>query len=132
MTGNAKTRITRVRTVVIPVADQESAWAFYTGTLGFEVVVDATFGQGQRWVEVAPQGAASTIALATATQARPAGVDTGIRFSTDDAAADHADLLARGVDADPELTRWPGVPPMFTLRDPDGNQLVIVEQPPAG
>jgi len=55
------------------------------------------------------------------------GLDTGIRLATGGAEADHADLLAAGVDVDPEIMRWPGVPPMFTLRDPDGNRLVIVE-----
>jgi hypothetical protein len=28
-----------------------------------------------------------------------------------------------------EVLRWPGVPAMFALRDPDGNGLEIVEQP---
>jgi hypothetical protein len=27
-----------------------------------------------------------------------------------------------------ELLRWPGVPAMFSLRDPDGNGLEIVEE----
>jgi hypothetical protein len=35
-----------------------------------------------------------------------------------------------GIDVD-ELLDWGGgVPPMFVLRDPDGNRLVIVQQPP--
>jgi catechol 2,3-dioxygenase-like lactoylglutathione lyase family enzyme len=56
----------------------------------------------------------------------PAGVETGIRFTTQDADADNADLRARGVDAD-EVLRWPGAPPMFAFRDQDGNGLEIVE-----
>jgi lactoylglutathione lyase len=31
------------------------------------------------------------------------------------------------VDADDLLT-WPGVPPMFTFRDQDGNQLFLVQE----
>ena len=54
-------------------------------------------------------------------------MDTGIRLSTKDAEADHSDLRARGVDVDEEILRWEGVPPMFSLRDPDGNTLYIVE-----
>ena len=39
-------------------------------------------------------------------------------------------LLAAGVDADSEIVRMGDfVPPMFTFRDPDGNRLVVVEQP---
>ena len=55
-------------------------------------------------------------------------MDTGIRLTTGDADADHAALLARGVDADPEILRWPGVPPMFSFRDQDANRLVLIEQ----
>jgi len=49
-------------------------------------------------------------------------------FATEDAAADHTDPLARGIDADPEIMRWEGVPPMFYVRDPDGNRPLIVER----
>ncbi len=51
-----------------------------------------------------------------------------MRFTTKDAEADHAQLRARGVDADPDVLRWEGVPPMFSFRDPDGNTLFIVER----
>ena len=127
MTQETGIRISEVRTVAIPVSDQDRALEFYGGTLGFVTVLDGTFGPGQRWIEVAPTGAATTVALVLAEEGRPAGVDTGIRFSTADAGADHAELRARGVDTDEKLLRWPGVPPMFILRDPDGNQLVVVE-----
>jgi len=50
-------------------------------------------------------------------------------MSEEDAGADHAELTARGVDADAEVMRMGGpVPPMFSFRDPDGNRLVVVEQ----
>jgi lactoylglutathione lyase len=75
---------------------------------------------------VAPPGAAITIALVPAHEGVPAGVETGIRFTTVDAAAVHADLQARGVDVG-EVLRWPGVPPMFAIRDQDGNGIEIVE-----
>jgi lactoylglutathione lyase len=83
----------------------------------------------RRWCAVdrrAPATAATTIALVRATDKNPAGVETGIRFVTPDADADHADLLARGVAAD-DVLRWPGVPAMFAFRDPDGNGYEIVE-----
>jgi hypothetical protein len=44
-----------------------------------------------------------------------------------DAAAVHAELRTHGVEVG-ELLRWPGVPAMFALRDPDGNGLAIVEE----
>jgi catechol 2,3-dioxygenase-like lactoylglutathione lyase family enzyme len=121
------TRITELANVAVPVSDQERALEFYVGTLGFEVRVDAPFGEGQRWIEVAPLGATTTIAIPPAGDA-PIGVDTGIRLRTDSAADDHAALQAAGTDVDPEIMQWPGVPPMFSLRDPDGNTLYVVER----
>jgi catechol 2,3-dioxygenase-like lactoylglutathione lyase family enzyme len=123
------TRITQVATVAVPVTDQDRALEFYVEKLGLEKRMDAPFGEGLRWIEVGPAGATTTIALAPAPEGSPVGVDTGIRLITEDATAEHADLLARGVDADPEVLRWGGgVPPMFSLRDPDGNQLYVVER----
>ncbi|MFD3513801.1 VOC family protein [Streptomyces sp. NPDC058657] len=115
------THITQVATVGIHVSDQEEALAFYVGELGFEVRRDVPFGDG-RWVEVAPPGATTTLALV------PGGVPAGIRLATRDADSDHADLVARGVDADAEVLRMgPAAPPMFAVRDPDGNSLILVE-----
>ena len=124
------THITDVGTVGIPVADQERALAFYRDTLGFEVRMDGTFGEGMRWIEVAPPGATTTVALAQAGDANPSGVDTGVRLSTTDARADHAALRDRGVDVDAEIIPFPV--PMFTLLDPDGNRLYVVERPSEG
>ena len=129
MKDEAKTQITDLRTVAVPVADQGRALEFYVGKLGFAKRLDAPLGDSGRWIEVAPAGAATTIALVPAREEAPAGVDTGIRLTTADADADHAALLASGVDADPEVLRWPGVPPMFSFRDQDANRLVLIQQP---
>jgi catechol 2,3-dioxygenase-like lactoylglutathione lyase family enzyme len=122
------TRITQVGTVIVPVSDQDRALEFYTETLGFEKRVDVPFGNGDRWVEVAPAGAATTIAIVRPPEGSPIGVETGVAFSTEDVDADHADLKARGVDVDPEVMRMGDpVPPMFFLRDQDANKLLIVQ-----
>lgn len=119
--------ITGVRTVGVPVTDQDRALEFYVEQLGFTKTMDAPVEQlGGRWIEVAPPGSATTIALIPARNDLPAGAETGIRLSTGDAAALHEDLRGRGV-AVGELLRWPGVPPMFALHDPDGNGLEIVQ-----
>ena len=114
------TRITGVGTIGVPVTDQDRALEFYVDKLGFEKRRDMPFGAG-RWIEVAPPGSPTTIALV------PTGVPGGIRLATGDADADHTDLRARGVDVDPEVMRLPDAPPMFGLRDPDGNSLILVE-----
>jgi catechol 2,3-dioxygenase-like lactoylglutathione lyase family enzyme len=124
-----KTRITQIGTVVVPVSDQERAISFYVDTLGFEKRTDVPFGNGHRWVEVAPAGADTTIAIVPPPPGQPSGnAQTGIALNTPDIDADHADLKAQGVDVDPEVSRMGDpVPPMFWFRDPDGNSLLIVE-----
>jgi catechol 2,3-dioxygenase-like lactoylglutathione lyase family enzyme len=126
MSEETRARITGVRTIGVPVTDQDRAVAFYLDQLGFEKRLDVPAGQfGGRWIEVAPPGSATSIALIAAQEGQPAGAETGIRLTAEDAPALHAELLARGVDVG-ELLRWPGVPPMFAFRDPDGNGLEIV------
>jgi hypothetical protein len=57
----------------------------------------------------------------------PDGVE--VSRATRDAAADHERLRAAGVAADADVLRMgPGVPPMFTFRDPDGNRFRMVER----
>jgi catechol 2,3-dioxygenase-like lactoylglutathione lyase family enzyme len=119
-------QITHVGTVIVPVADQDRALEFYVGSLGFETRIDAPFAPGRRWVEVAPPGAETSIALVPR-DAAPAGIE--VSLATRSAAGDHAELRARGVEADAELIRMgEGVPPMFTFRDPDGNRFRMVER----
>jgi predicted enzyme related to lactoylglutathione lyase len=120
-----KPLITKARTVGVPTTDQDRALAFYQGTLGMETRLDAPFGSGLRWIEVAPAGADTTLALMPTPPGQPVGVDTSIRLETEDAAAAHAMLRAAGTDVDAEILRQPV--PMFTFRDPDGNTLYIVE-----
>jgi catechol 2,3-dioxygenase-like lactoylglutathione lyase family enzyme len=137
------TRITQVGAVFVPVTDQERALEFYVGKLGFEKRVDFSYGDGIRWIEVAPPGAANTIALVPPGEGESAGGDeTYCAFATQDIEADHATLRAGGVDVDAEIARTgkrrPGlvslevtvgdpVPAQFFFRDADGNRFLIVE-----
>ncbi|HEV8280652.1 MAG TPA: VOC family protein [Candidatus Limnocylindrales bacterium] len=121
------TTIADVRTIGINVADQDDALAFYTDTLGFEKRLDAPISPTTRWIEVAPPGAATSIALNASESATTVGVDTGIRFTVPDAEAEHAAMRERGMTVG-ELLRWEGVPPMYSFDDPDGNRFYIVEE----
>lgn len=123
-------RIDSIRAAGIPVSDQDRALEFYTETLGFEKVMDMPLGQlGGRWIEVRPPESAVTVALTPSREEAPAGVDTGIRFTTRDAADLHSQLSGRDVDVD-ELLLWEGAPPMFDFRDLDGNVLYVSETTP--
>src|SRR5215467_12755048 len=129
--SNVKTNlgINTVGRVAVSVADTDRALDFYVGTLGCEKVVDVPMGPDMRWVEVALPGTPTTIALAPPPQGQEAGGgQTGICLDTSDVDADHAALKAAGADVDEEVTRWGDqVPPMFWVRDPDGNSLIVVQ-----
>ncbi len=125
----SKLNLTKVGRVCVTVADTDRAIDFYVGTLGFEKVVDVPMGPGMRWVEVALPGTATTIALAPPPQGGAAGgQSTGICLDTTDVERDHAALKDAGADVDAEISRMGGpVPPMFWVRDPDGNSLIVVQ-----
>lgn len=110
---------TIIGNIGVRVADQERALEFYTKTLGFEVRRDVAFGDG-RWIEVGPPGGQTTIALINQE------VPDGIRLFTQDAAGLHAKLKASGADTDEEIMDTGYAPPMFTVRDSEGNTLIIV------
>lgn len=99
--NETSTGITKVGTVGVLVTDPDRALELYTGMFGFDKRFDVPFGNGARWIEVAPPGAETTIALVPV----GSGQQLGIRFATEDADADHASLAARGAGTDPEVTR---------------------------
>ncbi len=144
MTETAKrTFIKQVGTVFVPVADQARALEFYLDKLGFEKRADFPYGDGSRWIEVAPPGAANTISLVPPSEGKSAGGgETHCAFTTEDIEADHVTLRARGVDVDVEIARKgkrrsglvsveatvpDPVPSQFFFRDLDGNRFLIVQ-----
>jgi len=123
------TRIKKISTICVPVSDQDRVIEFYEQTLGFEKRTDVAFGNGYRWVEVAPADAVTTIALAPPGPGMSTGgMMTGIALQTDDIDATYAELKQRGADVDEQVSRMGGpVPPMFWFRDPEGNSLMVVQ-----
>ncbi|EST31034.1 VOC family protein [Streptomyces niveus] len=90
--------------VTLVVRDYDEAIAFYTGSLGFDLVEDTDRGDGSRWVVVRPPGGEGALLLARAAddaQRGHVGAQTGGRVGfflhTDDFARDHARMLAAGV-----------------------------------
>lgn len=120
------TTITTIRTVAVPAEDQDRSAAFFVDKLGFEKRMDAELAEGFRWIEVAPSGSDVSVAIVAASSELPSGIDTGIRFVTTDAEAEHTSMEKQGVDVD-EVLRWPGVPAMFSFRDIDGNTFYLAE-----
>lgn len=123
------TMTTRVLSVSIPVADQDAALRFYTEVMGCELRTDVEVWPGARMIEVVPPG--SNVALVLLP---PDGeIPVAIRLGTSDAQQAHDRVREAGVPLyNDELVRLEGVPPMFSFTDPDGNNLVYLEDADPG
>jgi lactoylglutathione lyase len=124
----APTTISNLGVAMFTVADQDAAIAFYTQKLGFELRSDTAFGEHgeMRWVEVAPPGSVARLALNPPMYDSPGGTSIGVE--SPDIQAEHDRLSAiGGIDMDPVMGDMGGAPPMFMVRDPDGNTIVVVQ-----
>ena len=109
----------------IPVRNQDVSLKFYTEKLGFKVITDQPFGEGQRWIELLIPGAETGLALFT-----PEGHESrigqfqSISFWSDDVFATAKILKSKGVvfSQEPKAEVW-GTAASF--KDPDGNQFVL-------
>ena len=126
--AQAPTTVSNIGVVMFAVADQDAAVAFYTEKLGWEVRGDTRFGENgeNRWLEVAPRGSRARLALNPPMGGEPGGGSIGV--GTADVLGEHARLSEiGGIDLDPKPMRTPGAPLLFMLRDPDGNNIAVVE-----
>ena len=116
-------KLNRIDIFSVPVADQDAAKAFYADVLGFDVVRDDPMGPDQRWVQMAPAGAETSITLVTWFESMAPGSVQGMVLDTDDIDLAHATLAARGVAvSDVESAPWGR---FATFEDPDGNGWVV-------
>jgi len=118
--------ITHLQLISLPVADQDRSREFYVDVLGFDLVRDNPMGPGQRWVQVAPTGAQTSITLVTWFPTMPPGSAKGIVLETDDLDGDVAALSAGGVTIEGGIQEQPWGR-FVTFDDPDGNGIVLQE-----
>ena len=113
--------------VSVPVSDQQRSKQFYRDVLGFDVLREDPMGPGQSWIQLAPKGCSTTIALVTWFDSmRPGGLQ-GVMLNVTDIERDHRELGARGLELTAiEQQPW-GRYAMFS--DPDGNGWIL-RQPP--
>jgi lactoylglutathione lyase len=118
--------ITNVKAVGVCVSDQSRAVEFYTKVLGFDLVEDEPMGPTVRWIEVAPPGAQTHIALFTPPGHEDRiGTFAQVIFKCDDIHRTFEELKNRGVVFTAEPTDQPGgVMAQFT--DQDGNKFVLI------
>jgi len=102
-----------VEIIMIPVADQQKAKAFYI-KLGFKVIVEAPSAHGETWIQMGLPGGNTTISLAKF---------QGIICETDDLEKDINDLKTNGIEVGKiDDTPWGR---FAWLKDPDGNSLCL-------
>jgi uncharacterized glyoxalase superfamily protein PhnB len=119
--------ITRVKLDSVWVSDQDIAFDFYVRKLGFEVKTDQTMNSF-RWLEVAPSGAETNLALAKPNPGQKdatIGGFTGITFDADDVQATYDELVAKGVPFTEPLAKQPWGGLMAQFADPDGNVFML-------
>lgn len=123
------TTINRIATAMFSVSDQDAAIAFYTEKLGWELRSSVSFGEGDqagRWVEVAPPGSQTVLALNPPMGGQPGGGSVGVE--TPDVEAEHQALSGvEGVQVGEFMGGEGPVPKMFSVTDPDGNWIWIVQ-----
>jgi len=127
MTISTSTTVSNIGVAMFTVADQDAALAFYTEKLGWEVRSDGRFGENDemRWLEVAPPGSTARLALNGPMRDEPGG--SGIGVETPDVAGEHDRLTGIGVAIVTPPMNMGGAPLMFSIADPDGNHIWIVE-----
>ena len=129
--------ITHVGTVSLFVSDQQRAKEFYTNILGFELRTDEPLGPGSdaRWIAVAPKGAQTELILYLPDEnwdhyKQTVGKSQAITLNVTNMNAVHTELKNRGVAFvhEPDAQPW-GT--FATIRDSEGNHILLVEQPKA-
>ena len=129
---HSPTTVSNIGVAMFTVADQDAARAFYTEKLGWELRGDDRYGENgeMRWLEVAPPGSTARLALNPPMQGEPGGSSIGVESA--DVRAEHERLSAiDGVTIATPPMEMGGAPLMFSVTDPDGNHIWIVEAPPA-
>jgi catechol 2,3-dioxygenase-like lactoylglutathione lyase family enzyme len=114
--------------ISVPVSDPQRAKAFYHDVLGFDLLREDPMGPTMTWIQLAPAGCSTSIALVTWFDTMRAGGLQGVMLNSTDIDSDRAMLLGRGL-AISEI----GIEPWgryALFKDPDGNGWIL-RQPPA-
>jgi len=119
--------ITSFEIVSVPVADAQAAKAFYRDVLGFELIRESPMGPGQTWIQLAPPGCTTTIALVTWFDTMQPGGLQGVMLNSNNIDADVALLTTRGLVMSPIAEQPWGRFSMF--KDPDGNGWILRQAP---
>jgi predicted enzyme related to lactoylglutathione lyase len=93
-----------VSQMIVPVDDQERAKQFWTTRVGFDVVTDAPYGDGERWIEVSPPDGGPLLVLSPRPAKEPRREvsddlpHSPVFFTCDDIEETYRELTERGVE----------------------------------
>jgi predicted enzyme related to lactoylglutathione lyase len=136
----------KLEAIVLPVADVDRAFAFYS-KLGWRIDADIATPGGGRILQFTPPGSPCSVLLGTGLTPSPPGSTQFVHLIVDDIVAAQAELVAKGVEAsevfhdagggynrfdpavrasgpDPERRTYAS---FATFSDPDGNGWVLQE-----
>jgi lactoylglutathione lyase len=120
--------ITKLGAIGVTVTNQQQALEFYIDKLGFEKRADVPISEDERWIEVAPSGAETTIILEKQHNLprERMGTFLGYVLHTKDIKATYEEFKGRGVHftAEPKVEYW-GHWAQFV--DQDGNEFGLLE-----
>jgi predicted enzyme related to lactoylglutathione lyase len=117
-----------VSQVIVEVDDQDRALKFWTETMEFELVRDAPYGEGERWIEVRPRDKSIILVLHSRRGGRPTAPEelptSNVFFHCDDLAKTYDELRSRGVEfPQPPVELSFGWWSIF--RDQEGNRFAL-------
>lgn len=124
--------IQRINFQSIPVDDQDRALAFYTEKLGFNVITDAPYNEGYRWIFLGIPGAGTRLHFARRNEIT-INDTPALMLVSDDVDAECAALTNNGVDIHqgPDDAPWqPGIR-WAMIKDTEGN-LILLESTTGG
>jgi catechol 2,3-dioxygenase-like lactoylglutathione lyase family enzyme len=121
--------VDKLKMLLMVVSDMPKAKAFYADTLGLKITKDYRQDDDHWWVSLAcPEGGAS-INLSTYRENVTPGT-ISLYFMTSDVAAANQKLSEKGAkvsEVQDDLYGPGSGVKFFTLHDPDGNQVLLVE-----
>jgi catechol 2,3-dioxygenase-like lactoylglutathione lyase family enzyme len=120
----------RLEVIGIPVSDVDTAKAFYTDQVGFNLDHDVSPAPGMRVVQMTPPGSPCSVVIGEGMPLGEPGSTKGPQLVVDDIDAVHDELTGRGVPISPVQQLGPEGTPgsrfaFFT--DPDGNGWAVQE-----
>lgn len=124
--------ITNVGQIMLYVNNQDEAVNFWTEKLGFRVIAEEENGQGFRWIEVAPDGVATSIVLHNKEFVAKMEPDMNLgtpslMFFTHDLNQLHTDLTNKNVNVG-EIVSLPNNSRVFNFSDDEDNYFAVTEK----